>query len=223
MNDEINFSPLSVLETLRAERLNDLLSMPKGWDDGYGDVISKEASENTVTFLNDICNEEFLEKVAIFPTEEGGFLLEFLSPDATIFKGLSVEVEPDGKFYIDAYEVRDNVVHLDETVITYNVAEAVQHVLSRYKAVQDVSMINGPLLTSDTMMKPYGYVHVKILPNYASPSGNSNRYPNNVMTHIVNVDKSFNFVEEFNHITLHYTLCNNRVVAEVDEYVKDFF
>lgn len=85
--------------TAWGERLTVFASLPSGWDDGGGVQISSTSLDAAQMLLKSFDTAQF-KPPGVFPTSDGGVLLEWASPVGV----LSVEVLPGGEFELFALQ-----------------------------------------------------------------------------------------------------------------------
>jgi len=79
--------------TAWGERLTDFASLRSGWEEGSGEQITSVALDASQMLLRAIDRAQ-IERPGVFPTAEGGVLVEW----ASLVRVRSVEVMPDGTF-----------------------------------------------------------------------------------------------------------------------------
>jgi hypothetical protein len=80
-------------DTAWGARLTEFASLPSGWEDGDGEQISSVALDASQMLLRAVDRAQ-IERPGVFPTAEGGVLVEWAGPARV----RSVEIIPDGTF-----------------------------------------------------------------------------------------------------------------------------
>lgn len=80
-------------DTAWGARLSEFASLPPGWEDGGGEQITSIALDASQMLLRAVDHAQ-IERPGVFPTEEGGVLVEWAGPARV----RSVEILPDATF-----------------------------------------------------------------------------------------------------------------------------
>lgn len=81
------------------KRISELSQLQNGWHDGNGLAITSQAVETANKVMN--LNHEMNNHYSIFPTDEGGLLIEFIREKWDY----SIEIHQDGKLEIYGTEI----------------------------------------------------------------------------------------------------------------------
>lgn len=201
----------------KVERLNELLTLEYGWGpDGDEQPVTREAVQGVLDFVNNAGSEVFVKSFGLFPTPEGGILLEG-NPQVEKYDMLSIEVEPDGKFCVDLWSAPDFSIESEETPCS--AVDAVKILQEKFMFKQDILEV-----VSDLNVKPetsYGFVQVKFNHQWVKlPLTVSSGFT--TVSHVVNFEKTEGYDCSVNNLSIFDSLCGERIVGSVNGFVESF-